>query len=127
LVVLTQTIDSTIVINGNDQSRRGICLPMIKACNSLPCRRNLKVRVTNDDLVCVAIENFRKQKFSTAGIVNNFLLAIPGALRTVLLPLALCPLRVALRVGGVMHSYDLYSEPRATSRNPLDVVHKAPD
>jgi len=43
---------------------------MIEACDSLPGWRNLKVRVTNDDLVCVAIENFRKKKFSTAGIVN---------------------------------------------------------
>ena len=81
------------------------------------------MRVTNDDLVCVTIENFCKEKFSTTGIVNDLRFPIPGALRTVLLPFALCPLRVALGVSGVVHSNDLYSEPGATSRNALDVCH----
>jgi len=53
---------------------------MIKARDSLPGWRNLKVRVTNDDLVGVAIENFRKEKFPTAGLMNNLLLAVPGGL-----------------------------------------------
>src|SRR5262249_19704475 len=80
LIVLTQTIDSTIVIDGDNQSRRGICLPMIKTRDSLPSWRNLKVRVTNDDLVGIPVQDLGKEKFSTAGIVNNFLLAIPSGL-----------------------------------------------
>src|SRR5262249_15026781 len=109
LVVLAETIHTTVIIDGDDQSRSGVCLPMIKACDSLPGWRNLKGSITNDDLIRVLVQDLVKEKFSTAGLMDNFLLAIPGSLRTVLSPLELGPFGIALRVGSVMNPYDCYS------------------
>src|SRR5262249_3209948 len=80
LIVLTEAIHSSVVIYGHDQRGRRVCLPMIKSSDPLPRWRNLKVRVTNDNLVGVTIGNLGKQKFSTAGLMNDLLLAIPGGL-----------------------------------------------
>ena len=64
LVILAETIRSAVIIDGHDESRSGVCLPMIKACDSLPGWRNLKVWITDDDLIRVPVQDIGKEKFS---------------------------------------------------------------
>jgi hypothetical protein len=50
---------------------------VVKTAESFPERRDLKSWVPDNDLVGVSVENLSEQQLAAAGVVDDFLLAVP--------------------------------------------------
>jgi hypothetical protein len=75
---------------------------MVKAADAFPERRDLKSWVPDNDLVGMSVENLGEQKLAAAGVVNDFLLAVPRCSGTVLLAFLSDPVKIPLGIGGVV-------------------------
>src|SRR5947209_2479931 len=77
LVILAQYIDDAILIDAAHQCGSGIGLAVVEASYPFPVGRGLEMRTINDDLVGPAAEGVSKDTLTAAGLMNDFLFAVP--------------------------------------------------
>src|SRR5947209_18626914 len=97
------------------ESCGGIGFAVIKSGDAFPVRRNLKVRITDDDSIGTAVQGLREYQLAPAGLMNDFLFTVPSCLGAVLQTLALSPIGVSLRVGSVVNPANQNPGARAAS------------
>jgi len=90
----------------NRQECGRVSLPVIESADGLPVGRNLEGRVTNDDLIGITIKGLREDQFTSAGFVDDLLLAIPSGPGSVLALLRLDPIGITFWVGTVVDAHD---------------------
>src|SRR5579872_7423216 len=100
-VVLAAEVERAGVIDVAALERRGIGLAVIEPALDAPVLVRAPFRVADDDFVPVGDQSVGKHELASARFIDDFLLAVPGGLRRVGLPLRDPPVGIESRVALV--------------------------
>ena len=122
LVVLAAEDDGSLVVDVAAFKRGGVGLAMIEASLDPPVLVWAPLWGSDDDLVPVSEKSVGKHQLAAAGLVDDFLLALPGSFGGIELAFAGLPLRmsfgIALGVSGIVKSGYLNAALRPSRGHP---------